>query len=422
MNTRANERLTTIGRKGDTVDAVLPRAAMNRMSRTRKSLALLGATSLLVGCGPDNSSSANKINQPETPSPSSSTAEPTPTVTPTGSGIDPIWTDTRELLGVTSDVVVVTEEEDPTEVVGLSVGTGEEEWSLSTMPPEDLSGADYSGARLLGQSVVMAWKGTPKSGSLEASDEVIRLSFYEADSGEEIASKTIDDAANKSAGAVLGLNGLMVGNDRVFTSNADEHKVDRSSYSTPPPVAVHSSGLVSGPVNQRFTTLSKYVPDAPGAFAREIDLGVRDDRVVRFLVMDEAAQKYKTYYQAFDTTEMKPVAKAEVCEYPEGGFESAITSPSGEYVAAGQAVINLETGDVRCLGDLSESLDVRATALADDGFLYGTAGSDRPFTLEASDNAKPEELEEGADIPVAIFDDSMLFATDEGGISVYERP
>lgn len=441
MNTRANERLTTMSGKVEAVDAITPKTQTRRIGRGRQVLSVLAASTMLAACGPDSSPDASGKpstgEQTSSVSPSTSispspSAEVSPvTNIPTAFEEGPIWSDSRDILGKTTDVVVVTDDPDASvvgreretmDVAGLSVETGQEVWSVSAKDvPEGLDGASYAGARFLGESVLMAWTGTADSGTLEASDKVTKLVFYNPETGEEITTRTVE--GSDGLGKAVGLNGVRAGRGQVFTANGDELKFVQEGYGGPLPVAIHEDGFISGPIDSQFTTLSKdYDPDLPGELEREVDLGVRDDRTVRFLVMEDGAQNYKRYYQVFDTAEMKPVAAAEACDDATTGSDSAITSPNGEYVSTSQAVINLETGDVRCLGDLSDSLDVTAVTLADDGSLYGVAGKDRLFSLEAGESAKPEELGEDVNIPLAVFEDHVIFAADDDGITAYKRP
>lgn len=445
MNTRASEQLTTVDRMVGEVDASASRSQKGRIARGKQVLAALAATSVFAGCGSETVSSATN-NEPEhpnststtsvtgSPSPAPTSGSPSPTSTetavlgaatnlPTEFSKGPVWYDHRELLGTAAGVVIVADEQEPTEVAGLSAETGEELWSVSTTAaPKGLEEASYDGAFFLGETVVMGWKGTAEGNSLEESDEVVGLAFYEADTGKELATKAI---AGSGLGKQLGLNGFLAGGpSKAFTSDGVEEFITYSGdYSEPAPVAIQNSGIIRGPVDSSFTTLSgEHAPDLPGVFEREVDLGVRDDRVLRYLVMEDGAQQYKSYYQVFDTDAMEPVGSAEVCDDSLDGSELAVASPSGEYVAIGQAVVNTETGDVRCLSDLSESLDVTATVLADDGSLYGMAGNDRPFTLESGESAEPQELETDVNMPLAVFDGHALFAADQDGIVAYERP
>lgn len=100
-----------------------------------------------------------------------------------------------------------------------------------------------------------------------------------------------------------------------------------------------------------------------------------------------------------------------------------VTSPDGRYVAVtGVAALDATTGRGVCLAATSGAVEVKATAVGDDGMAYGLAGG-KPVAVDLTkDQPQVVDLPGAQDSPVAVLGDTAVFRTaDDRQLAAYRR-
>lgn len=326
-----------------------------------------------------------------------------------------------------TDSVVVTRSEAVApamaKLTGYGVSDGKQLWSVTPQAPASYV-SPMCTYNIAGQGFAVDCSGTIPATGLGNDKTVDTVQFFNAGTG-----KAVGKPVTVPFGLQFGKETpLIVGTDNTTSSSAlliggalysvDRQGVLQSANQTVNGWSVSEDDSVSyAPLNAHVDAYGLSNVSTNAKQQVTADLAVRS--------FSFSAQGSKSYVQVINTRTRKAIGPGTRCNSTLGGLNPAgsggstyATSPNGRrLVIDTDAVVDLDTGRVRCLDNFANGATVSAvSAVADDGSVFASAN--RPFYLKAGSTTPIVYPDPSTPSPVELFPSVALFSTPNGLVAV----